>query len=171
LKFRNLFAGAAVAALLCAQSPISGSAVAQDMGMGWSGMGGMHGEKSHFMMLLHSANLSPGQQSQIQQIFRANAEPMHALKQQSDALHEQIANKLLAPGRLSASDLKPLIEQQSRLQEQMDESMLDTAVSIRAVLTPEQLSKLAQVHQQLLNLHNQMQTLMGSQAGETEHEN
>jgi Spy/CpxP family protein refolding chaperone len=161
-----------VAALLCAQSPISGTAAAQGMGMGYgmgSDMGGMHG--SHFMMLLHSANLSPGQQSQIRQILQASKEPMHALHQQAEALHEQIANKLLAPGRLSASDLKPLIEQQSRLQEQMDESMLETAVSIRGVLTPEQLSKVAQVHQQLQNLHNQMENLMGPQAGETEHEN
>ncbi len=38
LNYRNMIAGAAVAALLCVQSPMSGPAAAQRMG-GWTGHG------------------------------------------------------------------------------------------------------------------------------------
>jgi len=171
LNIRNLFAGAAVAAFICAQTPITGSAAAQGMGMAGEmgpGMAMMHGGDSHFLMLLRSANLSPGQQSQVRQILRANAQPMHALREQMQALHEQLANKLFAPGRVGAAELKPQIAQLAQLQQQLDQNMLDTALSIRSVLTPQQLAKLAQVHAQLLNLHKQVQSLMGPEADQTE---
>jgi Spy/CpxP family protein refolding chaperone len=169
-----MIAGAAIAALLCAPSLMIDTAAAQGTATGgWMGhgMAGMHGEGSQFLMLLRSANLSPGQQAQVRQIFQSNAAPMHALRQQFEALHEQLAGKLLAPGKLGASDLNPLVEQLSRLQEQMDEHMLDTALSIRGVLTPQQLAKVAQVHQQLQQLHSQIQSLMGPEAGEAEQPN
>lgn len=171
MNIRSMFAGAAVAALICVQTPIAGSAAAQGMGMAeemGSGMAMMHGSGSHFLMLLRSANLSPGQQSQVRQILHSNAQPMHAIRQQMQVIHEQLANKLFATGRVSAADLKPQIAQLAQLQQQMDENMLDTALSIRSVLTPQQLAKLAQVHAQLLNLHKQVQSLMGPEADSPE---
>jgi Spy/CpxP family protein refolding chaperone len=170
VNLRNLLAGAAVAALICTQSPILSPAAAQEMDMS-HGMWGGHESGSHFLMLLRSANLSPGQRAQIHQIFRSNAQSLHTLRQQAQAIHEQLANKFFASGPLSASDLKPLIEQQAQLKEQMDEDMLNEAVSIRSVLTAQQLGKLAQVHQQLQQLHSQIQSLMGPAVGETEQPN
>lgn len=142
--------------MFCGQPLMSRSANAQGMGM--HGMGGMH---DSFMSLLRSANLSAGQKSQVQQILQSDRGQMHSLHQQFAALHEQMAAKLLSPGRVSSSDLKPLLAQASRLQEQINENMLDTALSIRSVLSPEQLGHLAQVHQQLATMHKQLQGLMG----------
>jgi Spy/CpxP family protein refolding chaperone len=45
--------------------------------------------------------------------------------------------------------------------------MIDTALAIRNVLTPEQINRLAQVHQQLSNLHQQIQNLMGREQNDT----
>ena len=155
---------AAAFGVMCALPLMTQTASAQGMGMEGGmaahAMGGMHG--SPFLSLLRSANLTTGQKAQVQQILQSDMAPMHALHQQFQTLHDQISAKLLGPGRVSAADLKPLVAQASRLQEQMDENMLDTALSIRSVLTQEQLSKLAQVHQQLSNLHRQLQSLMGS---------
>lgn len=166
MKFRNMIAGAAIAALLCAPTLRPDTASAQ----GWEHgtMGDMHGEGMHFLMLLHSANLSPGQKAQIRQIIEANAGATHALRRQIEAIHQQLAGKLLAPGQVNAAALKSLIQQQSSLQEQLEDSMVGTALSIRSVLTPQQLAKVAQVQQQLQQIHSQLQTLLGPEAGAME---
>jgi Spy/CpxP family protein refolding chaperone len=130
-------------------------------GMGHHGMGFMH--DAPFMMLLKSANLSTAQHTQIKQILKSDHAQMKPVMQQFHALHEQIAGKLLASGPLSAADLAPLTKQASRLQQQLDQNMIDTALAIRNVLTPEQINRLSQVHQQLSSLHKQIQNLMGPQ--------
>lgn len=169
LNNRSKLLIAAAFGLSCALPLATQTAAAQGMGMGameggmgQHAMGGMHG--SPFLMLLKSANLSAEQQAQVRQILQSDSASLRTLHQQFQALHEQIAQKLLGSGRVSASDLKPLAAQASRLQEQMDENMLDTALSIRSVLTAEQINRLAQVHQQLANLHKQIQSLMGPQS-------
>lgn len=176
LNIRSKLVVAAAIGLMCAQPLISQTVAAQGMGMadsmGQQTMGGMHAGGSHFLMLLKSANLTAEQQAQVRQILQSDSGQMRTLHQQFQALHEQIAARLLGPGRIGASDLKPLVAQASRLQEQMDENMLDTALSIRNVLTPQQLGRLAQVHQQLQNLHQQIQNLVGPQSdGMTESPN
>jgi Spy/CpxP family protein refolding chaperone len=162
LSNRSKFLVAAAFGIMCALPLTAQTASAQ--GMGQHGMG-MHG--SPFLSLLKSANLTSEQKAQVHQIMQSDAEPLRQLHQQFQALHEQIAQKLLSQGSVSASDLKPLMAQATQLQQQMEENTLDTALSIRSVLTPQQISKLAQVHQQLANMHKQLQNIMGSQTDET----
>lgn len=136
------------------------------MGEGHEGMGhmGMHGDPSHFMMLLKSANLTSAQHAQVRQILEADHAQMKPVMRQFHALHEQVAARLLSAGPVNASDLAPLTRQASKLQQQIDQNMLNTALAIRNLLTPEQLNRLAQVHQQLQNLHEQIRSLEGSQS-------
>ena len=142
------------------------------MGMagGHEGMGhmGMHADPSHFMMLLKSANLTPAQHAQVRQILEADHAQMKPVMKQFHELHEQIATRLLSAGPVSASDLSPLTRQAFRLQQQIDQNMIDTALAIRNLLTPEQLNRLAQVHQQLQNLHEQIRSLGGSDSEDTD---
>ena len=137
-------------------------------GMGHHGMGFMH--DAPFMMLLKSANLTTAQHAQVRQILESDHAQMKPVMKQFHALHEQIAGKLLATGPLSASDLAPLTKQAFKLQQQLDQNMIDTALAIRNVLTPEQIARLAQVHQQLSNLHQQIKSLMGPEQGDTNEE-
>jgi Spy/CpxP family protein refolding chaperone len=86
---------------------------------------------------------------------------MEGLHKQLRSLHEKISDKLLSPGPVSSSDLKPLVDKASHLEATLNENMTDTALSIRNVLTPAQITKLAEVHAKLNGIHKQLQGLMG----------
>jgi Spy/CpxP family protein refolding chaperone len=133
------------------------------MGHHMDAMGG----DSHFMMLLRSANLTPQQHAQVRQILKSEKAQMKTVYDGFHAVHEQIAAKLLGPGTVTASDLAALEQKANRYQEQIGRDMIDTALAIRNVLTPEQISRLGQVHQQLQSLHEQIHNLLGSDAEET----
>ncbi|HEY3777094.1 MAG TPA: periplasmic heavy metal sensor [Rhizomicrobium sp.] len=141
------------------------------MGRHMGHMGGMHGDGSAFMMLLRSANLTPTQRGQLRDILRSEKTQMISVHRQFQQVHEQMAEKLLAPGSVNAADLAPLEQKAFRYQQQIDRSMIDTALAIRNILTSEQLNHLSQVHKQLENLHTQIQSLMGSGEDEGEQSN
>ncbi|HWA02505.1 MAG TPA: periplasmic heavy metal sensor [Rhizomicrobium sp.] len=151
------------AALSLAAQPAS----AQGMGgmghgpMAMSGGMGMHGG-SPFMMLLKSANLTPEQRSQVELIVRSNKTQMMAMHQQLQTLHEKISDKILGAGAVTSADLKPLVDQASRVEAKLNQNMADTAIAIRNVLTAEQVKHLAEVHSKLHALHTQVQSLMGN---------
>ncbi len=162
LKRIGLFAGAAVIALA-----IAVSAYTQESPGGPPMMGGPHmmmhgpGGPPFFMMLLKSANLTADQKTHVHQILGSDRAAMRAKFEQLHAIHEQIADKLLSTGQVSATDLTPLVQQAAAIQQQIDTQHLDTAIKIRALLTSDQLSKVAQTHQKLKGLFDQMRTLMG----------
>ncbi|HEX3430237.1 MAG TPA: Spy/CpxP family protein refolding chaperone [Rhizomicrobium sp.] len=124
----------------------------------------MGGGDSHFMMLLRSANLTPQQHEQVRQIMKNEKAQMASVHDGFHAVHEQIAARLLTPGPLTAADLAPLEQKATRYQQQITRNMIDTAVAIRNILTPEQIARLSQVHQQLQSLHQQMRNLLGPDA-------
>jgi len=136
-----------------------GPGMGQGMGMGHGGMMGMHG--SPFMMLLKSANLNASQQQQVQLILNSDRAKMEGIHKQLFALHEQISGKLFSAGAVTSADLKPLVTQASKLESELNQSMADTAIAIRNVLTADQIKHLAEVQQKLHSLHAQMQGLMG----------
>jgi Spy/CpxP family protein refolding chaperone len=129
-------------------------------------MHAMGGGDSHFMMLLRSANLTPQQHAQVRQILKSEKQQMNSFYAGFHAVHEQLAAKLLAPGAVTAVDLAPLEQKASKYQQQIGRNMIETALAIRNVLTPEQIARLAQVHQQLQSLHEQIHNLMGSDTDE-----
>ena len=159
---RNKLA-AAVFGLLVALPLTAQTGFAQGMhGFGHGPMGGMHGgDSSHFLMLLKSANLTPAQESQVHLILNSNRMQMRSLGQQLRSLHEKISDKLLGPGTVTASDLKPLVDKASHIEATLNQSMTDTALSIRNILTPAQIAKLAEVHAKLDSIHKQIQGIMG----------
>lgn len=112
------------------------------------------------LMGMQAAHLTTKQQNQINQILRSNRSKTAPLIQQLQSVHEQIANKLLAAGTVSASDLAPLENKAVQLDAQIQQQALNASVQIRAILTPDQVARMAQFHQKMAALQSQMKSLM-----------
>lgn len=159
---RNKLAAGAIG-LLAALPFTMQTASAQGMG-GFHGGPGAHGgmhDGSRFLMLLRSANLTAAQEGQVHLILNNNRAQMQSIHQQLMSVHETISNKLLSPGTVTATDLKPLVDKASRLEAALNQNMTETAVAIRNVLTPAQVSKLAETHAKLESIHKQIKGIMG----------
>ena len=120
------------------------------------------------MMLLKSANLTDSQRAQVREILKSEHAQMKTVHQEFMAIHEQLADKLLSPGKVTAAELAPLEQKAYRYQQQIDQGMIDTALAIRNILTSDQLNHLSQVNKQLESLHSQIQSVMGSDQEEPE---
>ena len=112
------------------------------------------------LMGMQAAHLTTDQQKQVNQILQSNRSQTAPLIQQLQSVHEQIANKLLAPGTISASELAPLEDQAAQLDAQIQQQALAASVQIRAILTPDQVARMAQFHQKMSALQQQMKSLM-----------
>ncbi|HVJ54115.1 MAG TPA: periplasmic heavy metal sensor [Aliidongia sp.] len=140
---------------------LSMAAAAQEQGPGpgpggWHHHGGPRGE----LAFLHGITLTDAQQTQIHEIVKASRTQMKPTAQQLRALHTQIREQLEGTGAINSGQLTTLQQQASALRDQIDAARLNTAIQIRAVLTPAQIAQAAQLHQQLTSLHEQERTLM-----------
>jgi protein CpxP len=113
------------------------------------------------MMALRAAALTPAQQKQIHDIMEASRTTSDPQTQQLRSIRDQIADKLLSSGSVSAPDLAPLLAQQTAIQQQLDNQMISTAIQIRGVLTPDQLSRVASVNEKLKAIHTQIDSILG----------
>ncbi len=151
---------------LIAASLWSTAAHAQPMGpppmMGRGHMGHMElGEGPGMMMplVLQHANLTPDQSDQVHKIMEADHETLRTLFAQLHAANDQFGDKLFAPGNLQAADLTPQIQRIMQLRQQLMEQGMKTALAIRAVLTPEQLAKVAQLKDRMQKLQTEMRSI------------
>ena len=113
------------------------------------------------MMIVKQAHLSADQEAKARKIMEDSAAQTRPLLKQLHAIHEQIADKLLSKGSLTATDLAPLRQQENQVQQQLDQQMLNSALQVRSLLTPEQLTRVAELHTKLKALHEQMRALIG----------
>jgi Spy/CpxP family protein refolding chaperone len=143
---------------------IPAAALAQSCrGHGGGAIGGGGPMPLPMMMMLRHVNLTTDQQSQVHQLMEANFTQAQPLMQQLHSIHDQIADKLLSSGSVSATDITPLQQQESQIHQQLDQQMMATALKIRGVLTPAQLSQAADLHGKLKALRAQYQSLMGDE--------
>ena len=124
-------------------------------------MGGPPPVPPPLMMALRAASPTDDQKKQIHDIIESSRKNTASQMEQMHSIREQIADKLLSSGTVSASDLTPLLAQQSTLQQQLDTQMISTAIQIRGVLTAEQLSKVAAAHEKLKQIHSQIDAILG----------
>ena len=139
-----------------------------DMMGGHGGMmgHGMMGGMSPLPIFLRAANLTPAQQTQVNKILVDNRTAAHSQFDQMHQAREAIAAKLFSTGPLTANDLSAQTQQIAQAQQQMLQSELNMALQVRAVLTPAQLQKVAQLHAKFESLHQQMRALMGPPPGD-----
>jgi Spy/CpxP family protein refolding chaperone len=146
MKFRQLMMAAGVALA------VSGVALAQPMGGEFHHGGGME--------FLHGLNLTDAQKAQMQQIHKAGWAQMKSIMTQMRSVHEQIVNRMLAAGDVTAEDLAPLVTQEESLRNQMDNLHLSQTLQMRSVLTREQLAQAAATHTKIEALHAQEHAVM-----------
>src|SRR5271163_1325328 len=82
------------------------------------------------MMALRAANLTDAQKKQVHDIMETSRTNNAPQMQQMHSIRDQIADKLLSTGSVSASDLDPLLAQQATVQQQLDAQMISTAIQI-----------------------------------------
>jgi Spy/CpxP family protein refolding chaperone len=160
----------AVAALL--MLPLLPRLVRAQMGhggsMGQCGMMGHGGMMRHGGMMgalpifLRAADLTPAQQAQVKKILHDNRANFHGQFDQMHTAREQMAAKLFSTGPVTASDLSAQTQRIAQVQQQLLQNELNVALQVRAILTPAQLQKVAQFHQQFESLHQQMRALLGA---------
>ena len=114
------------------------------------------------MMLTRQANLTSDQQAKVHNIMRSNFSQAQPLLKQLRGVHDQIADKLMSTGTVSVSDLAPLQAQETQIQQQLDSQMMSTALQIRGLLSKEQLTRIANLHNQLKSLRAQIDELLGT---------
>ena len=62
--------------------------------------------------------------------------------------------------RTALADLAPFAQRAGRIDQQMQQQWVSTALRVRALLTPEQLTKMNQFHQQVVAINAQIEKLM-----------
>ncbi len=113
-----------------------------------------------FPMFLRAANLTPDQRKQADKILSDNRATFHKLFMQMHQTREEMANKLLSSGNVTAKDLEPETQKLDRLHQQMMANSVKVALEIRAILKPDQIKRVAEFHQKMQSLHEQMRELM-----------
>lgn len=126
------------------------------MGRGGGG-GGAVDTPDRFALMLRESNLSEEQQTKLHGILDANRNETKPLTEKLRSTKDEIASKMLGSGKVSAADLKSLQKQAEDLQHQIDSKSIDASLQIRSMLTPDQLSKAAGMHQKMAEMRAQME--------------
>jgi len=137
----------------------SGSAVAQSAGRMGGGGGPMGGGAGLLPLMLRSAKLTPEQDAKVKDLVAARRPVARSLMQQLRQSEDDLAGKLLAPGNVNLADVQPQLQHISQLREQVLRDSAQTALDIRALLTPEQLGRAAQANARMRQLQREMRQL------------
>lgn len=131
-------------------------------GPGFHGHGGPGGGGPAGMPLrLLLREMNPDQRAQVRQILIADRGTMRDTVQQLRAAHEALADKMLSSGTVAQSDIDPLVQKIATLHQQLLDHGTKVMLQVRAIATPDQLSKATGTKQQLDQLRDQMKTLLG----------
>jgi periplasmic protein CpxP/Spy len=118
------------------------------------------------MMIVRHANLTQDQKNQMHQIMSSSFAQAQPLMKQLRDIHDQIADKLMSAGTVTAADIEPLQQQENQIHQQLDQQTLTTALQIRGLLTPDQLAQAAALNSKLKSLRQQMDALVGDNGPE-----
>jgi Spy/CpxP family protein refolding chaperone len=151
-KLQLALLGLATLGLLCIP------AYGQHHFMGMGPMG--DGPGMMLPLLLKGVNLTTEQQTRVRGIMDTHRPTLHTLFQQLRTAHEEMANKLFAPGAVQAGDLTPQVQHIAQLREQLMQEGLKVTLEVREVLTAEQLAKAAEIKQRMQTLHQEMRNLL-----------
>lgn len=131
-------------------------------GHGRSMMGEGPGPGLMLPLVLNHAGLTSAQSDQVHKIMEADHDALRALFNQLQAANDDLASKLFAAGNVQAADLAPQVQRITQLRQQLMEQGLKTTLAIRAVLKPEQLTKVAQLKTRMDKLQAEMRSIMDS---------
>ena len=127
---------------------------------------GIDGTGAALPLLLRGAKLTPDQKAQVKQIMANHRATLQDLFNQLRAAQDHVSNKLFSTEKLQEPDLAPEIQQISQLRHQLAEEGFRVVLQIRSILTPEQLTKAAQLKAQMQSLNSQMRSLWSPERAE-----
>jgi Spy/CpxP family protein refolding chaperone len=124
---------------------------------------GMHGPMGRtdgdLWLLIRSANLTPEQQAKVRAILSAHRSTARPLIEQLRQAQQELGAKLLAPGAVQTNDVQPLLLRIGQLRDNLALDSAQAVLEVRAVLTPEQIARAAQVRERLHQLREEMRQL------------
>lgn len=131
---------------------------------GHGGPGGPHGMGPGGLPLplpVLVSVMTPAQRGQLRDLMQADRPVMKGLMQQLRAAHDDLSDRVLAPGALGASDLDTQVKHIAALRDQLVQQALQTTLKVRALLTPEQLAEAKTKVDRLRELRTEMRGLFG----------
>jgi Spy/CpxP family protein refolding chaperone len=147
----------ALAAVAICALALPGLAVAQPMEGGWHHGGPGGGD----MEFLHGLTLTDAQKQQAHTIMESARTQSKPLMEQLHQLREQHITLILTAGS-TQSQLAAVQQQEESVRDQLDNAHLATALQLRDVLTPQQLSQAADLHTKMEALHEQEHQVLES---------
>lgn len=138
------------------------AARAQGPMMGGPMRGGFGGEPGMMLpMLIHKLGLTDAQRQQVRTILDGHRAKFETLVPQLRAAQQALDAKLVSTDPVRLEDLAPQIQQLADLRKQLMQEGVGVALEVRAIFTPEQLARAADLHSQMATLRAQMQKLVG----------
>jgi Spy/CpxP family protein refolding chaperone len=129
-------------------------------GMRGMGLGMMRDSTGMLLpLVLKGVDLTPEQETRVHEIMEARRATLRTLSQQLRQAHDELSDKLLAPGDVQSADFAPSLQRIAQLREQLMQEGLKVALEVRRVLTPEQLVKAAELKERMKALHTEMRSL------------
>jgi Spy/CpxP family protein refolding chaperone len=116
-------------------------------------------------MFLRSANLRPEQRAQAQRILDGSNPAFARLFAEIHGAKQQLDDQLFSSGVVNPAAVEQSSRRIAQLQAQLGALEVQTALQMRALLAPDQLGRVAEFHQKLENLHQQMRDLMQTNMG------
>lgn len=129
------------------------------------GVGRSEGE---LWLMIRSANLTPEQQAKVRAVLSSHRAAIRPVIDQLRQAQEELGARLLAPGPVQIPDIQPQLQRIGQLRDRLAQDSAQAAIEVRAVLTPEQLARVAQTKERLRQLRDEMRQLV--QPGPREHE-
>lgn len=155
---KRVIAGVLLLVALSAAPALAQGPGHESSSMRWSGGRG----DGELWLMIRAANLTPEQQTRVRAILSAHRATARPLIEQLRQAQQELGGKLLAPGPVQAADLQPQLQRIGQLRDQLAQDSAGAALEVRAVLTPEQLARVAQTKERLRQLREEMRQLMQS---------
>ena len=153
---RRAIAGVLLLVALSATPALAQGPGHESSSMRWSGGRG----DGELWLMIRAANLTPDQQTRVRAILSAHRATARPLIEQLRQAQQELGGKLLAPGPVQAADLQPQLQRIGQLRDQLAQDSAGAALEVRAVLTPEQLARVAQTKERLRQLREEMRQLV-----------
>ena len=112
-------------------------------------------------MLLQGVGLNDDQKKQVRDLLKADHATLYALFEQLRTANQALADKLVSTGPVTDQDLQPLVDQVMSVRRDIVNHGLKVVLQVRALLSPDQLAKAAEVKTKMRDLRAQMRALLG----------
>src|SRR3989442_7636615 len=104
--------------------------------------------------------MTPDQRARLGDVMKAEKPAMRSLFEKLRTAHEELADRVFAPGKLTAADLDPQVKKMAVLRDQLVQQALATTLKVRELLTPQQLVEAAKKKSRLRELGQEMRGLL-----------